>query len=96
VSIEIFAGCYQDCYQASRQLQCVPNARETGLQNCSRSNPEPATPPQFIGADKEWGTLDPGRRADLLVIDGRPDQSIQDTRNIVAVIQRGQTLDRTS
>jgi imidazolonepropionase-like amidohydrolase len=50
---------------------------------------------QFIGAEKEWGTLEPGRRADLLVIHGRPDQRIQDTRNIVAVIQRGQTLDRT-
>jgi imidazolonepropionase-like amidohydrolase len=49
---------------------------------------------QFIGAEKEWGTLEPGRRADLLVIDGRPDQRIRDTRNIVAVIQRGQTLDR--
>jgi imidazolonepropionase-like amidohydrolase len=50
---------------------------------------------QFIGAEKEWGTLEPGRRADLLVIDGRPDLRIQDTRNIVAVIQRGQALDRT-
>jgi imidazolonepropionase-like amidohydrolase len=47
----------------------------------------------LIGA-KEWGTLEPGKYADILVVRGRPDQKIQETRNIEMVMQRGRILDR--
>jgi imidazolonepropionase-like amidohydrolase len=49
---------------------------------------------QLIGASKEWGTLEPGKLANLLVINGRPDQKIQESRNIEVVMQLGKILDR--
>jgi imidazolonepropionase-like amidohydrolase len=49
---------------------------------------------QLIGAKSEWGTLQPGKLANLLVINGRSDQRIQDTRNIEMVMRLGRILDR--
>ena len=49
---------------------------------------------ELINAGSEWGTLEPGKLANLLVVNGRPDQRIQDTRNIVAVMKLGKTVDR--
>jgi imidazolonepropionase-like amidohydrolase len=50
---------------------------------------------QFVSAEKEWGTLAAGKLADILVVSGRPDRRIQDTRNIEIVMQRGKILDRS-
>jgi len=44
--------------------------------------------------DTTWGTVVPGRRADLLLINGRPHERIGDTRRIVAVMQAGRLLPR--
>ncbi len=49
---------------------------------------------ELINAGGEWGTLQPGKLANLLVINGRPDQKIQDTRNIEMVMKLGKTVDR--
>ena len=48
----------------------------------------------IVNAETEWGTLEPGKIADILIVDGKPDQNISDTRNIVAVIKEGTVLDR--
>jgi imidazolonepropionase-like amidohydrolase len=48
---------------------------------------------QFVGAG-EWGVLAPGKLANLLVINGRPDERIQDSRNIETVMLAGRILDR--
>jgi imidazolonepropionase-like amidohydrolase len=40
------------------------------------------------------GSLEPGKNADLLIVDGDPTQRISDLRNIVDVIQGGATVDR--
>jgi len=47
-----------------------------------------------MNAGAEWGTLEPGKTADLLIISGRPDRSIGDTRKIEAVIKAGKVIDR--
>jgi len=49
---------------------------------------------RIIGGEQEWGTLEPGKLANLLVINGRPDQKIQDTRNIETVVLQGRIVDR--
>jgi imidazolonepropionase-like amidohydrolase len=49
---------------------------------------------RIIGGEGEWGTLEPGKLANLLVINGRPDQRIQDARNIETVILQGRIIDR--
>jgi imidazolonepropionase-like amidohydrolase len=40
------------------------------------------------------GRIAPGLRADLLLVNGQPDQDIRATRNIVAVYKNGKLLQR--
>ncbi|HAL48563.1 MAG: amidohydrolase family protein [SAR202 cluster bacterium] len=47
-------------------------------------------------ADDTVGSLEPGKQADLLVVDGDPTHNIGDLRNIVDVIQGGATVDRSN
>jgi imidazolonepropionase-like amidohydrolase len=49
---------------------------------------------RVMKAETEWGSLQPGRRADVLIVSGRPDEQISDTRKIDIVIQKGKVLDR--
>ena len=39
--------------------------------------------------------IEPGKKADLLVVDGNPDSNISDLRNIVDVFQEGRVVDRS-
>jgi imidazolonepropionase-like amidohydrolase len=48
------------------------------------------------GEAADWGTIAPGRRADLVVVSGRPHERIGDTRRIVDVVQSGRLLDRAA
>lgn len=48
----------------------------------------------IMNADKEWGTLEPGKLANILLIDGKPDQNIRDTRRITLVMKQGDVIDR--
>lgn len=48
------------------------------------------------GAAADWGTIVPGKRADLVVVSGRPHERIGDTRTIVSVVQSGRVIDRAS
>jgi amidohydrolase family protein len=48
---------------------------------------------RFVGAT-DWGTIAPGKLATLIVVDGRPDHNISDTRKVVAVWVRGRSIDR--
>ncbi|HVO47922.1 MAG TPA: amidohydrolase family protein [Steroidobacteraceae bacterium] len=50
---------------------------------------------RFVGAT-DWGTLQPGKQATLIIVDGRPDRNISDTRRIAAVFVRGRKIDRDS
>ena len=45
-------------------------------------------------ASNDWGTLESRRLADLLVINGRPDQNIRETHNVEMVVKEGVILDR--
>lgn len=44
----------------------------------------------------DWGTLEIGKTADLILVRGRPDQHIRDTRNVELVMQSGRILDRAA
>jgi hypothetical protein len=48
----------------------------------------------IMNADKEWGTLEAGKLANILLIDGKPDQNINDTRRITFVMKQGEVIDR--
>ena len=44
--------------------------------------------------DELWGTLQSGRRADIIFVSGRPDKNIKHTRNIQMIIKNGKLIDR--
>jgi len=50
----------------------------------------------MAGGSADWGSIEVGRRADLVVVSGRPHDRIADTRTIVDVMQRGRLLDRSA
>ena len=47
-------------------------------------------------AENEWGSVQPGRRATLLIIAGNPAEHISDTRKIEMVIQDGTIVNRAA
>jgi hypothetical protein len=47
-------------------------------------------------AEEEWGSLQAGRTASLLIVAGNPAERISDTRKIETVILNGKMLDRNS
>jgi hypothetical protein len=49
---------------------------------------------RWLGREDEFGTIQPGRRADLLLVDGDPLRNIRDARNISAVIKEGRVVIR--
>jgi imidazolonepropionase-like amidohydrolase len=49
-----------------------------------------------LGLDREMGTLDAGKRANLLVLDADPRADITNTRKIARVFLDGQEIDRAA
>ena len=45
-----------------------------------------------LGLDGEFGTLRPGQRADLVVVDGNPADRTQALRDVVLVVQAGDVV----
>lgn len=73
------------------ELELLVEAGLTPVQAISVATQNAA---RIMGAEQEWGTIAVGKRADLLMVKGRPDKSISDTQKIEMVIQRGVILDR--
>ncbi|MEQ9270123.1 MAG: amidohydrolase family protein [Haliea sp.] len=76
-----------------RELELLVEAGLTPLEALQTATLNAA---RLMGDEGEWGTLAPGQRADVLLINGRPDRNISETRNIELVIQRGVVLDRSA
>ncbi len=51
---------------------------------------------RFLGVDDSLGTIAPGKKADLVLLDADPLQDIAHTRRIRAVVFDGRVLDRTA
>jgi len=51
---------------------------------------------RIMKAEGEWGSLQAGRRANLVIVAGNPAVNISDTRKIENVILDGRVLDRSS
>jgi hypothetical protein len=51
-------------------------------------------PAEYLGIEDSSGTVEAGKRADLLVLDADPTVSIANTRRIVAVVLGGHLIDR--
>ncbi len=74
-----------------RELELLVEAGLSPLEAIAAATRNAAT---LMGAEGEWGAIEPGLAADLLIVRGNPAENIADTRNIIGVIQRGVLLDR--
>ena len=74
-----------------RELELLVEAGLTPLQAISAATKNAA---RFMRAETEWGTVEAGKIADLIVVRGDPSRRIGETRNITMVIQRGRIVDR--
>ena len=51
---------------------------------------------QFLGQEKEFGTVQPGKQADLVLLTRDPSQEIANSLSVEAVVFRGNYLDRAA
>ena len=51
---------------------------------------------KYVGREKDFGSVEPGKWADLLLLDADPAADVRNFRAIVAVFKGGKKIDRTS
>jgi imidazolonepropionase-like amidohydrolase len=51
-------------------------------------------PARYFGAENQFGTIQEGLSAELILLDGNPFVDIRNTRNIKGVMLKGQWLDQ--
>ncbi len=78
-------------FSIHRELQAMVAAGLTPYQAISTGTTAPA---RFYDQDERWGSLAPGRSADLIVLREDPLADIANTRSIDAVMVRGRYLPR--
>jgi imidazolonepropionase-like amidohydrolase len=75
-----------------RELQALVKAGLTPMQALAAATVNPA---EFFGASQEWGTIEPGKRADLVLLTANPLDDIANTMKIDAVAIGGRWLARS-
>jgi imidazolonepropionase-like amidohydrolase len=86
--IPIVAGTDQAVpgHSLHREIELYVQAGFTPMEAIQAATTVPA---RVMGLDKELGTIEPGKRADLILINGDPLQDIHNTRNVEYVITNG-------
>lgn len=87
---------YPGMYQGEglhHELELMGRAGLTPLQAIQAATYNTA---RIMKAENAWGSLRKGFRATLILVNGKPDRNISDTRQFEAVIQDGRVLDRSS
>jgi imidazolonepropionase-like amidohydrolase len=80
-------------YFEHRELQLMVEAGLTPMQTIVAAT---ATNASILRGDKDFGTLQPGRRADFLVLDANPLADIHNTEKLAAVWQAGRIVSSVS
>ena len=73
------------------EFQSLASAGMTNLQVLEATTRLPA---EWLGTISDRGTVEPGKRADLVLLDANPLDDIRNTRRIAAVIRDGHYLPR--
>ena len=69
-----------------RELELLVESGLSPLQAITAATKNAAA---IVNASAEWGTLEPGKLANLILVDGKPDRRIGDTRRIALVMKEG-------
>ena len=67
---------------------------ESGLTPYEAIRAATVAPAVFLRKDNEFGSLDVGKRADLLLLEGNPLQNVAQLKQLVGVMVRGKWLPR--
>lgn len=73
-----------------RELELYAQA---GIPNAEVLKIATLTAAQILKRDKDLGTIEPGKLADLIVVDGDPTKNISDIRNVMTVVKDGVVFD---
>ncbi|MGH3053869.1 MAG: amidohydrolase family protein, partial [Gaiellaceae bacterium] len=73
-------------YSLHREIELYVRAGFTPMEAIQAATIVPA---RVMGVDKEVGTVEAGKRADLIVLNGNPLADIRNTRNVEYVITNG-------
>lgn len=76
-----------------RELGAMVRAGLTPYQALVTATRNPA---DYLGASAHWGTIEPGKRADLVLVNGNPLEDIANTARIRGVAIGGRWLDRAT
>ena len=76
-----------------RELHALVQAGLTPYQALEAATRNPA---EFLNQSGEWGTIEPGKRADLVLLEANPLADIRNTQRIEAVLVGGHWLDRAA
>lgn len=78
-------------YSVHHELELLVRAGLTPIEALEAATKRAA---EMIGADAEFGTVEPGKRADLLILEANPLEDIRNTRSVEVVISEGRVVDR--
>lgn len=67
---------------------------ETGLTPLEALQTATLNPARFLGRAKELGTIERGKLADLVLLDGNPLEDIRNTQRVAAVVANGRYMDK--
>lgn len=70
----------------ARELELYVEAGMTPLQALQTATINPA---RRLGVAERLGSIEPGKQADLILVDGRPDRKVGDVREVVMVMKGG-------
>lgn len=85
-----------DCYPGFSLHDELGLLVEAGLSPLDALRAATLWPADYLGERDTMGTIEPGRAADLVLLDANPLQDIAATRRIDAVVMRGRVFDRKS
>jgi imidazolonepropionase-like amidohydrolase len=77
-------------YGLDRELELYVQAGMTPLAAIQSATIVPA---RVMHLEKESGSIEPGKRADLMLVDGNPLTNISDIRRVVSVVTNGRMYD---